>query len=106
MYDPVKFYFGSLRNREQFENRVESLVNQLNPEYITKKNEQLKENLKKAIDKNWGKDGKKAKDYIDSLSPDEVVKEFMSEDIFEFSYIYDKNKVKRQIEIFEATYNL
>ncbi len=106
MYDPVKFYFGSLRNREQFENRVESLVNQLNPEYITKKNEQLKENLKKAIDKNWGKEGKKAKDYIDSLSPDEVVKEFMSEDIFEFSYIYDKNKVKRQIEIFEATYNL
>lgn len=106
MYDPVKFYFGSLRNREQFENRVESLANQLNPEYITKKNEQLRENLKKAIDKNWGKDGQKVKDYIDSLSLDEVVKEFMSEDIFDFSYIYDKNKVKRQIEIFEATYNL
>ena len=30
----------------------------------------------------------------------------MSEDIFEFSYIYDENDIKRQIEIFEATYNL
>lgn len=106
VYDPVKFRFGSLRNREQFENRVESLANQLNPEYITKKNEQLKENLIKAISTNWGKDGKKATDYIKSLSPDEVLKEFMSEDIFEFSYIYDENDIKRQIEIFEATYNL
>lgn len=106
IYDPVKFRFGSLRNREQFENRVESLANQLNPEYITRKNEQLKENLIKAISTNWGKDGKKATDYIKSLSPDEVLEEFMSEDIFEFSYIYDENDVKRQIEIFEATYNL
>ena len=106
IYDPVKFRFGSLRNREQFENRVESLANQLNPEYITRKNEQLKENLIKAISTNWGKDGKKATDYIKSLSPDEVLKEFMSEDIFEFSYIYDENDIKRQIEIFEATYNL
>ena len=106
IYDPVKFRFGSLRNREQFENRVESLANQLNPEYITRKNEQLKENLIKAISTNWGKDGKKATEYIKSLSPDEVLKEFMSEDIFEFSYIYDENDVKRQIEIFEATYNL
>ena len=106
IYDPVKFRFSSLRNREQFENRVESLANQLNPEYITRKNEQLKENLIKAISTNWGKDGKKATDYIKSLSPDEVLKEFMSEDIFEFSYIYDENDIKRQIEIFEATYNL
>lgn len=106
VYDPVKFRFGSLRNREQFENRVESLANQLNPEYIAKKNEQLKENLIKAISTNWGKDGKKATDYIKSLSPDEVLEEFMSEDIFEFSYIYDENDIKRQIEIFEATYNL
>lgn len=106
VYDPVKFRFGSLRNRKQFENRVESLANQLNPEYIAKKNEQLKENLIKAISTNWGKDGKKATDYIKSLSPDEVLEEFMSEDIFEFSYIYDENDIKRQIEIFEATYNL
>ena len=106
IYDPVKFRFGSLRNREQFENRVESLANQVNPKYINKKNEQLKENLIKAISTNWGKDGKKATDYIKSLSPDEVLKEFMSEDIFEFSYIYDENDIKRQIEIFEATYNL
>ena len=106
IYDPVKFRFSSLRNREQFENRVESLANQLNPEYITRKNEQLKENLIKAISTNWGKDGKKAIEYIKSLSPDEVLKEFMSEDIFEFSYIYDENDIKRQIEIFEATYNL
>lgn len=106
IYDPVKFRFSSLRNREQFENRVESLANQLNPEYITRKNEQLKENLIKAISTNWGKDGKKATEYIKSLSPDEVLKEFMSEDIFEFSYIYDENDIKRQIEIFEATYNL
>lgn len=106
IYDPVKFRFSSLRNREQFENRVESLANQLNPEYIARKNEQLKENLIKAISTNWGKDGKKATDYIKSLSPDEVLKEFMSEDIFEFSYIYDENDIKRQIEIFEATYNL
>lgn len=106
IYDPVKFRFSSLRNREQFENRVESLANQLNPEYIARKNEQLKENLIKAISTNWGKDGKKATEYIKSLSPDEVLKEFMSEDIFEFSYIYDENDIKRQIEIFEATYNL
>ena len=55
---------------------------------------------------NWGKDGKKAIDYVKSLTPDEVLREFMTEDVFDFSYVYDENRTKRQIEIFEATYNL
>ena len=106
MYDPVRVNFGSLRNREQFENRVSSLIKQLEPDYIDKKNAQLKENILKAMRKNWGKAGRKARKYVKSLTPDEVLKQFMSEDIFDFTYIYDKNSVDRQVEIFEATYNI
>lgn len=106
MYDPVKFNFSSLRNRQQFENRVESLKNQLEPDYIKSRNRQLKENIVRAIKNNWGKAGEKSANFINSLSDEDVVKEFMSEDVFNFSYIYDKTQVKRQVEIFEATYNL
>ena len=106
MYDPVRLNFGSLRNRSQFENRLENLAKQLDPEYIESKNKQLKDNIIKAMQENWGVDGKKSIDYIKQMSPDDVVKEFMSEDVFSFSYIYDKSQAKRQVEIFEATYNL
>ena len=106
MYDPVKFNFGSLRNRNQFENRVSYLKEQLEPEHITKKNEQLKANIIKSMEDNWGKKGKDAIDYVKNLTPEEVVKEFMSEDVFDFKYIYDKTQVDRQVEIFKATYNI
>lgn len=106
MYDPVTFNFSSLRSRSQFENRVESLSNQLKPDYISSKNKQLKNNIIRAMQENWGRSGKKAIDFIKAMSPENVVKEFMSEDVFNFSYIYDKTQVDRQIEIFEATYNL
>lgn len=106
MYDPVRVNFGSLRNRTQFENRLESLVKQLDPEYITEKNKQLKDNIIRAMEENWGSDGKKAIDYVKKMSPNDVVKEFMTEDVFSFSYIYDKLQAKRQVEIFNATYNL
>ena len=106
MYDPVTFNFSSLRSRSQFENRVESLMNQLKPDYISSKNKQLKNNIIKAMQENWGRSGKKAIDFIKAMSPENVVKEFMSEDVFNFSYIYDKTQVDRQVEIFEATYNL
>lgn len=106
MYDPVKFNFNSLRSRSQFENRVESLSNQLESGYIEFKNKQLKKNIIQAMRDNWGKDGEKSIKYVESLSDEDVLREFMSEDVFDFSYIYDKLQAKRQIEIFEATYNL
>ena len=106
MYDPVKFNFNSLRNRNQFENRVESLTNQLDSGYIEAKNKQLKNNIIKAMQDNWGKDGEKSINFIKNMTPDQVLREFMSEDVFDFSYIYDRLQAKRQIEIFEATYNL
>lgn len=106
MYDPVTFNFSSLRNRQQFENRVERFKNQLEPDYIDFKNEQLKRNILKAMTENWGSAGKKAIEYVKGLSPEKVVSEFMSEDVFNFSYIYDRLQVARQVEIFEATYNL
>lgn len=106
MYDPVKFNFRSLRNREQFEKRVEGLSNQLQPDYIPMKNRQLRENIIKAMRDNWGKKGKKAIDYVKNMSDEELLKEFMTEDVFDFSYIYDKNEVDRQIEVFMATYKI
>lgn len=106
MYDPVKINFGSLRNRNQFENRVESLTKQLEPEYMDKKNSQLKDNIIRAMRENWGKEGEKSIEFVKGMTPDQVVKEFMGEDVFNFSYIYDKINSKRQIEIFEATYNI
>lgn len=106
MYDPVKFNFSSLRNRNQFENRVSYLKEQLEPGHITKKNEQLKANIIKSMEDNWGKKGKDAIDYVKNLTPEEVVKEFMTEDVFDFKYIYDKTQVDRQVEIFKATYNI
>ena len=106
MYDPVKVNFGSLRSRAQFENRIDNLLKQLEPDYIETKNKQLKDNIIRAMRENWGKDGEKCIEFVENMSPDVVVKEFMSEDVFNFSYIYDKLQSKRQIEIFEATYNL
>ena len=106
MYDPVKFNFSSLRSREQFENRVERMTSQLQPDYIDFKNQQLKNNIIKAMTENWGSEGKKAVDYVKSLTPEQVVDEFMSEDVFDFNYIYDRLQVARQVEIFNATYNL
>ena len=106
MFDNVNLNFGSLRNRKQFENRIESFRNQLAPEYIDRKNEQLKNNILKAMQENWGADGKKSIEFIQNMAPNDVVKEFMSEDVFDFRYIYDKTHVKRQVEIFEATYNI
>lgn len=106
MYDPVKFNFKSLRNVEQFEQRIKGLSRQLESDYIENRNTQLKNNIIKAMQDNWGEDGKKAIDYVKSLTPDEVLREFMTEDVFDFSYVYDENRTKRQIEIFEATYNL
>ena len=81
-------------------------MNQLEPDYIDRRNETLKENIINAIEESWGTKGQKAKEYIKSLSPEDVFKEFMTEDVFDFRYIYDKNQVDRQVEIFESTYNL
>lgn len=106
MYDPVKFNFSSLRTREQFENRVDRLMQQLQPDYIDERNRKLKDNILKAMQNNWGKYGKKAQEYIKSLSPNEVLDKFMSEDVFDFSYIYDENSIARQVEQFEATFNI
>lgn len=106
MYEPVKFNFSSLRSREQFENRVERMTSQLQPDYIEFKNKQLKDNIIKAMTENWGSKGSKAVEYVKGLSPDEVVNQFMSEDVFDFNYIYDRLQVARQVEIFEATYNI
>lgn len=106
MYDPVKFNFSSLRNRNQFENRIERLQQQLSPDYIDERNRKLKDNILKAMKSNWGVKGKKAREYIESLSPNEVLDKFMSEDVFDFGYIYDDNSIARQVEQFEATFNI
>lgn len=106
MFDPVNVNFKSLRNRGQFERRIERYMKQLEPDYIENKNIQLKENLIKAIETNWGDAGKKSADFIKSLTPNQVFSEYMTEDIFSFEYIYRQNQGDRRIEIFEATYNL
>lgn len=106
MYDPVNFKFSSLKTREQFENRVESLTKQLQPDYIDKKNKILKENIMKAMSNSWGKYGRTARRWVKSLSTNEVLDKFMSEDIFNFDYIYDEEKIMRKIEEFMATFNL
>lgn len=106
MYDPVKFNFSSLRSRNQFENRVERLEQQLQPDYIDERNRKLKDNIIKAMTNNWGKYGKKSIEYIKGLSPNEVLDKFMSEDVFNFSYIYDDSSIARQVEEFEATFNI
>lgn len=106
MYDPVKFNFGSLRSRGQFENRVERLEQQLAPDYIDERNRRLKENIIKAMTNNWGKYGKRSVEFIKNLTPNEVLDRFMSEDVFNFAYIYDDDSIARQVEEFEATFNI
>ena len=46
-------------------------------------------NILKAMQENWGADGKKSIEFIQNMAPNDVVKEFMSEDVFDFRYIYD-----------------
>lgn len=106
MYEPVNFNFSSLKTREQFENRVKNMSKQLNANYIDKKNKTLKENIMKAISNSWGKYGRTARRWIKSLTPQQVLDNFMSEDIFNFDYIYDEEKIMRKIEEFMATFNL
>ena len=106
IYDPVHFNFSGFKNRTQLVKRLNNLTEQLEPDYIPKKNEALKDNLIKAINRNWGDKGKEIQKYIKKMPADKVAEEYMSEDIFDFDYIYDPNEVDRQIEIFKATYNI
>lgn len=106
MYDPVKFNFSSLRNRKQFEGRVKNLEKQLSSNYIDKKNKILKENLIKAMKNSWGKYGRTARKWLNSLSPDKVLEKFLTEDVFDFDFIYDENQIARQVEEFMATFNI
>lgn len=106
MFDPVDFDFSKIQTRRQFEHRMDYYLRQLEPDYIPKKNEQLKENIIKAMRKHWGKYANKSIEYVKSLSPEEVVEQFLTEDIFDFKYIYRDDDKARQAEIFEATYNL
>ena len=106
MFDPVDFDFSKIQTRRQFEHRMDYYLKQLEPDYIPKKNEQLKENIIKAMRKHWGKYANKSIKYVKSLSPEEVVEQFLTEDIFDFKYIYRDDDKVRQAEIFEATYNL
>lgn len=106
MFDSVKFDFSKIQTRRQFEHRMNYYLKQLEPDYIPKKNEQLKENIIKAMRKHWGKYANKSIEYVKSLSPEEVVEQFLTEDIFDFKYIYRDDDKARQAEIFEATYNI
>lgn len=106
IFDPVSLNFGTLQSRGQFERRVANYMKQLEPDYIGKKNELLKDNIIKAMRKHWGNYADKSIEYVKSLSPDEVVEQFLTEDIFDFKYIYRDDDKARQAEIFEATYNL
>lgn len=106
IFDPVSLNFGTLQSRGQFERRVANYMKQLEPDYIGKKNELLKDNIIRAMRKHWGNYADKSIDYVKSLSPDEVLEQFLTEDIFDFKYIYRDDDKARQAEIFEATYNL
>ena len=106
IFDPVTFDFGILQSRGQFERRVANYMKQLEPDYISKKNELLKDNIIRAMRKHWGNYADKSIDFVKSLTPDEVLEEFLTEDIFDFKYIYRDDDKARQAEIFEATYNL
>ena len=106
IFDPVSFNFGVLQSRGQFERRIANYMKQIEPDYIGKKNELLKENIIRAMKKHWGNYADKSIDYVKSLSPDEVLEEFLTEDIFDFKYIYRDDDKARQAEIFEATYNI
>ena len=106
MYKPVNFNFSSLRNREQFERRTKNLEKQLSSGYIDKKNRTLKANLIKAMQNSWGAYGRTARKWLKSLDTDKVLDKFVSEDIFNFDYIYDENEIARKVEEFMATFNL
>ena len=106
IFDPVSLNFGTLQSRGQFERRVANYMKQLEPDYISKKNELLKDNIIRAMRKHWGNYADKSIDYVKTLTPDEVLEQFLTEDIFDFKYIYRDDDKARQAEIFEATYNL
>lgn len=106
MYKPIEFNFSSLRTREQLENRVSNYSKQLSPNYIDKKNRILKENIIKAMRRSWGGKSRTSRKWVNSLTPEKVLENFMTEDIFSFDYIYDDNEVARRVEEFMATFNL
>lgn len=106
MYKPIEFNFSSLRTRDQLENRISNLNKQLSPGYIDRKNKILKENIIKAMKRSWGGGSRTTRKWIKSLTPDQVLEYFVSEDVFDFDYIYRDDEVARRIEEFMATFNL
>lgn len=106
VYQPLKFNFQSVKNEKDLQERLESLKYKQTKEYYDKRQQILKDNLIKAIDENWGENGKDAKEYIKNLTPEEVEKNFISEDVFHFDYIYNEKKLKSQINRFNRTFGL
>ena len=106
VYQPLKFDFKNVKTRNELEQKLESLRYKQTDEYYDKRRQVLKDNLIKAIDENWGANGKDAKDYIQSLSNEEVEQKFISEDVFHFDYIYNEKKLKSQINRFHRTFGL
>lgn len=106
VYQPLKFDFKNIKSRKELEEKLESFKYKQTDEYYDKRRQILKENLIKAIDENWGANGKQAKEYIKGLSNEEVEKQFISEDVFHFDYIYNEKKLKSQINRFNRTFGL
>lgn len=103
MFLPVKLKLESFKSEKDFQNRVNTLLKMTTKGYFEQQNRRLKENIKIAIDNSWGKKGTKAKKLIDNMSDDDFIDTYLTEDIFEFGYIYDENQKDRKIEQFEAT---
>lgn len=108
-YNLMTFNFQGFRDLKQWNNRREHLKLLTRDSYYRNKNEQLKENILNAIATHWGIEGYDAYQLIDSMSADDVVHEFETNDIFSFDTfgspdIFSREQLKDNMKLFYKQY--
>lgn len=110
-YNMLSFNFDSFKSLKQWNDRREHLKTVSRGSYYRSKNEQLKENILQAIATHWGVEGYDAYKFIDSMSADDVVREFESESIFSMDVfgspdVFSREQIKINMNEFYKTYGL
>ena len=108
-YNLMTFNFQGFRDLKQWNNRREHLKLLTKDTYYRNKNEQLKENILNAIATHWGIEGYDAYQMIDSMSAEDVVHEFETNDIFSFDTfgspdIFSREQLKDNMKLFYKQY--
>lgn len=95
--------FTRFRNKQEFNRYLKSIQNFNTTTYLNKRVSTYRDNLNRAIDKTFNSSGQPIKDFIKSLSNEELRELTLSESFSDIGYIYNepisaKNKLDKLIK--------